>query len=243
MFNDPNLRKSVAGGPDACAQMNGSSRSGAAAPPRFGRLAMCVAVAGALAIGVLGTVAYGVWFNQDQQAYAQAMAGARQALGSGAPANAAVIAKPASVTSSTSVASVASVATTAATTGSTVTAPPTGGDPEAGGRLASWSGEVTRHSGPGLPATFVAEADPAAAPVPPATSSARRSAGVGNPPAQQLVSTRPAKDSRATPQERRATPTSARHKDNPFARLELFFRRVSYRQHGNANQQDIYSHP
>ncbi|EIF34189.1 hypothetical protein BCh11DRAFT_01988 [Burkholderia sp. Ch1-1] len=235
MFNDPDLRNSLAAGSDARARMDGLSLS-AAAPPRFGRLAMCVAVASALAIGVLGTVAYGVWFNQDQQVYAEAMAGARKALGNGAPVNAALIAKPAGVTSSTS-------STSVATTGSTVTASPTGTDPEAGGQWASWSGEVARHSGSRLPAAFVAEAAPAAASAPSATSSARRSAGLGNPPAQQPVSTRPAKDSRATPQERRATPNNARHKDNPFTRLGLFFRRVNYRQHGNANRQDIYSHP
>jgi hypothetical protein len=40
-----------------------------------------MAAAGALAFGVLGTVAYGVWFNHDQQAYAEAIAGVREALG------------------------------------------------------------------------------------------------------------------------------------------------------------------
>lgn len=48
--------------------------------PRFGRLALCTAAAAALACGVLGTVAYSVWFNRDQQAYAEAIATARQAL-------------------------------------------------------------------------------------------------------------------------------------------------------------------
>ncbi|WP_277033843.1 hypothetical protein [Caballeronia mineralivorans] len=52
----------------------------AATPVRFGRLALWVASASALAVGVVGTVAYGVWFNQDQRAYAQAMENARQTL-------------------------------------------------------------------------------------------------------------------------------------------------------------------
>jgi hypothetical protein len=57
------------------------------APPRFGRLAMWAVSATALACGVAGTVAYDVWFNQDQRAYADAMVGARQALSkSAAPA-------------------------------------------------------------------------------------------------------------------------------------------------------------
>jgi hypothetical protein len=51
-----------------------------ASQPRFGRLALCTAAAAALACGVLGTVAYSVWFNRDQQAYAEAIATARQAL-------------------------------------------------------------------------------------------------------------------------------------------------------------------
>jgi len=52
----------------------------AATPVRFGRLALWVASASALAVGVVGTVAYGVWFNQDQRAYAEAMENARQTL-------------------------------------------------------------------------------------------------------------------------------------------------------------------
>lgn len=51
-----------------------------AAPMRFGRLALWIASASGLAVGVIGTVAYGVWFNQDQNTYAQAMARARQTL-------------------------------------------------------------------------------------------------------------------------------------------------------------------
>ncbi len=52
----------------------------AATPVRFGRLALWVASASALAVGVVGTVAYGVWFSQDQRAYAEAMENARQTL-------------------------------------------------------------------------------------------------------------------------------------------------------------------
>jgi len=60
----------------------------ARAPVRFGRLALWVASASALAIGIMGTVAYGVWFNQDQHAYAEAMEHARQTLWLAAPASA-----------------------------------------------------------------------------------------------------------------------------------------------------------
>jgi hypothetical protein len=53
-------------------------------PVRFGRLALWTASASALTIGIMGTVAYGVWFNQDQHAYAEAMEHARQTLWLGA---------------------------------------------------------------------------------------------------------------------------------------------------------------
>jgi hypothetical protein len=55
-------------------------------PIRFGRLALWAASASALSIGVVGTVAYGVWFNQDQHAYAEAMEHARQTLWLAVPA-------------------------------------------------------------------------------------------------------------------------------------------------------------
>ncbi|WP_250513177.1 hypothetical protein [Caballeronia sp. INDeC2] len=59
------------------------------APMRFGRLALWMASATALGIGVLGTVAYGMWFNHDQRVYAEAMASARRTLGIDQPAIAA----------------------------------------------------------------------------------------------------------------------------------------------------------
>jgi hypothetical protein len=58
-------------------------------PLRFGRLALWMASASALGIGVLGTVAYSMWFNHDQRVYAEAMASARQTLGVDQPAIAA----------------------------------------------------------------------------------------------------------------------------------------------------------
>jgi hypothetical protein len=55
----------------------------ASPPARFGRLALWVASASALTVGVLATVAYGVWFDQDQRAYAKAMTVAQQTLSAG----------------------------------------------------------------------------------------------------------------------------------------------------------------
>ncbi len=50
--------------------------------PRAGfvRPALWAASAASLALGVAGTVAYGVWFNHDQRIYANAMESARRAL-------------------------------------------------------------------------------------------------------------------------------------------------------------------
>lgn len=54
--------------------------AGDASPAQFGRLALWVASASALAVGVVGTAAYGIWFNHDQRIYIDALASARQAL-------------------------------------------------------------------------------------------------------------------------------------------------------------------
>lgn len=243
MYNDADSPKSVLDGQDAGGHASGLSNS--ATPLRFGRLAMCVAAASALVIGVMGTVAYSVWFNHDQQAYAEAMAGARRALGNGASANAAVMAKTASIT----VAPAAAVPATppqplhaSATSGATVAGSPALADQEGGGKFASWSGQVkARAAQPAVVANAASGTSASAAPPP--TTSARRPANANAAPTQQVAASRPAKDGRATPQERRAAPENARHKNSLFARMGLFFRRVSYRQHGNTNRQDIYSHP
>ncbi|WP_233854688.1 hypothetical protein [Paraburkholderia sp. HD33-4] len=79
--DDTDLRHSATDSRSPGFEPDGQDESGAP-PPRFGRLALCLAAAGALTFGVMGTVAYGVWFNQDQQTYADAIAGARLALGS-----------------------------------------------------------------------------------------------------------------------------------------------------------------
>ncbi|MGF6720769.1 hypothetical protein P3T43_000110 [Paraburkholderia sp. GAS41] len=55
-------------------------------PARFGRLALWIASASALTVGVMATLAYGVWFDQDQRAYVKAMTVAQQTLSSGVAA-------------------------------------------------------------------------------------------------------------------------------------------------------------
>ncbi|MFM0596236.1 hypothetical protein [Paraburkholderia dilworthii] len=251
----------------------------AVAPPRFGRLAMGVATAGALALGVMGTLAYGVWFNHDQQAYAEAIAGARQALGASAAvrvggavgragrgtanattANAATenatTANATTANATTENAAIAAPATAAAPTPTSVapTAAETSSEAqsEQGGRLASWSGQVARPSMPdpelarATNTTNTTDATPTASPSSSTLTASRRSTAAVDSPTQQLIAARPAKDPRSA--DARAASPSGRHAANTrrpslFARMGQFFHRVSYRQHGNASQQDIYSHP
>ncbi|MDE1008496.1 MAG: hypothetical protein OSB38_22760 [Paraburkholderia fungorum] len=235
MSNDTDLPKSAMERPDTGFDAGSGSGPSAAAPPvRFGRLALCVATASALAVGVVGTVAYGVWFNHDQQRYADAIAEARQALGAvGSTAVRQAIAEsitpPGPATAPARTAAAAPVMDEAG---------------EAGEKQASWSGPVTRPSAPAqapmVTQTAVADATPATV----STPAVLHTASSSNPPAQQPGVGRSGRDARLAQSDRRSAPTAnARHKSSLFARMGSFFRRVSYRQHGTGSQQDIYSHP
>lgn len=260
MFDDTELPKSVVDGPDAGFDA-GSPPSATPPPVRFGRLALCVAAASALTLGVVGTIAYGVWFNHDQQAYAAAMTGARQALGTAAsgavgpvsaksttaPRPATRVAAPRSgVVAATGATGTQATARTPVTTGAqSVAAVPASSstrEDEEGGKQASWSGPVMRPATPVSRQSSLADATPAASES--SVSPGRRAAPPSNASAQQLATGRPGRDAHLAQQDRR--PSSAvnpKHKGNLFARVSSFFRRVSYRQHGHGNRQDIYSHP
>lgn len=124
MANDTDLPQSELDGPDPGFVEADGLHGTSASPPRFGRLALFVAAAGALAFGVLGTVAYGVWFNHDQQAYAEAMTGARQALGVPAAASGSAAASMAAKSAASAGPAVpAAVPRTAATTVAMAPAP------------------------------------------------------------------------------------------------------------------------
>ncbi|MBN3806413.1 hypothetical protein GXB81_25655 [Paraburkholderia sp. Ac-20336] len=243
--HDPiRVRDSATDDPHSDFDLDGSYRTDVV-PRRFSRLALCVAAAVALTFGVLGTIAYGVWFDQDQQVYAQAIAGARAALGSPKPGGAAA------ATATVSVAHEAEASRTqpAASVDTREAANEHGNDP--GG----WSGQIRQSPPPvagAAPAAQLAgtlsdsvadaSADP---PVATATSSAPstplRAAKAADSTAQP-ASGRASKETRLAQQGRHAS-SNAKHKDGLFARVGSFFRRVSYRQHGNGRQQDIYSHP
>ncbi|CAB3787747.1 hypothetical protein LMG28614_02562 [Paraburkholderia ultramafica] len=294
MANDTDLPQSEPDGPDPGSVEADGLYETNASPPRFGRLVLCVSAAGALAFGVVGTVAYGVWFNHDQQAYAEAMTGARQALGVPAAASGAAAASmaaksaastrppvPAAAPRTAATTTAPAPAPAPATTGTVVTAAPANAAPaprvaaatsstppttapisaqatstpstaqtalesdgEEGSKQAVWSGPVAQVPAASAQATL-ADATPAAsATAAPSLRSSRRATNPADPAAQQSAAGRAGKDARLAPQERRASAANARHKNSLFARMGLFFRRVSYRQHDNGRQQqDIYSHP
>ncbi|MFM0340032.1 hypothetical protein [Paraburkholderia fungorum] len=237
MLNDTDLPGTAAGGPSTGFDANYHPVL-AAPPARFGRLALCVAAAGALAFGVMATVAYGVWFNHDQRAYAEAMASARQALGVTA------LAAPALRASSTPTPTPTPTAVPSTAAAPNATAATTG---EEGGELASWSGQVMRSQrSPSGPTQTQAPTQAAVAGTAPASSvhAARGVASSPDAPTQQPVATgRAGKDGRAAPQDRHLRPASAKPKGGLLARMSLFFRRVNYRQHGTGRQQDPYAHP
>lgn len=269
MFNDTDLPKSSEENLDT--GFDAEAEPSAAAPPvRFGRLALCVATASALAFGVVGTVAYGIWFNHDQQAYADAMAGARQALGTAAsaavspasaksmtPSGAAIFAAapqsaPPAAAKRTASGMQAPVATPPVTTG--MQAVP-GGPANAQMQAAAAASDrddgeegskQASWSGPvtRLPAPAASQTSVAGAT--PAAAPAPSVASVQRAPrpSQQVASGRSGKDARLAQQDRRSSSTAnSRHKDSLFARVSSFFRRVSYRQHGTGSQQTTYSHP
>lgn len=265
--------------------------------PGFGRLALCMAAAGALAFGVFATVAYGVWFNHDQQRYGEAIASARQALGMPVSASAAAsgaaagrLVQPVALMEPASSAAVAGIPSTntittapavstpaiagavgsaalaasivAPTSNAPATITPTGSqtiatppstseaslvsDGEEGSKQAVWSGQVARAPAEAAPRTALVTATAATAPTPPTPSprSTRRTASSPDLTAQQSAAGRTGKDARPAQPERRASLANAQHKNSLFARMGLFFRRVSYRQHDTGRQQqDIYSHP
>jgi hypothetical protein len=220
-------------------------------PPRFGRLALCLAAAGALTFGVMGTVAYGVWFNQDQQTYADAIAGARQALGASASAGVPTVAVAHAPEEAAAPFATPSAARPTPPAVALEAAGANGGFEDT--NPAVWSGQIHPSTPePNLTAALTDTPDDASADM-----SADMSA---NPPTAPIVPTPPpgytrhvasstarpaagrdAKETRLAQQERRA---SSQQKDGLFARIGQFFRRVSYRQHDNGRQQqNPYSHP
>jgi hypothetical protein len=87
---------------------------------RFGRVTLWVASASAIAVGVVGTGAYGVWFNHDQRGYVEAMASPQHAPEIAAPAAATAAAPAAAPTTQTALSAQVPVSPASATRVTTV---------------------------------------------------------------------------------------------------------------------------
>ncbi|MGF6770825.1 hypothetical protein P3T18_003304 [Paraburkholderia sp. GAS199] len=221
----------------------GAQNDAAFASRRFGRLALCFAATGALAFGVIGTVAYGVWFNHDQRAYAEAMSNARLALAATPPVASSgqttlAFTRPAPAAS-------ANYAMVPTSTGKPVAAgvdASTSTDNERGQPHASWTGEVTRSAASHAQTTDAAPASNVDHDADRANQPLRRANRSADSTTQQAQGGRNRQDARLGAQNSRAQTATQRRKGSLFARVGSFFRRANYRQHGNESQQDIYSH-
>lgn len=140
MLHDNHLPQSEVGGTVADSTGDGP-RDASALAPRFSRLALCVTAVGALTLGVVGTVAYGVWFNHDQQAYVEAIANARQSLGMPVAADSLPVAQL--VSSGSAISTVPAATVAPVTTGATLAASATSAT---GSTLASADGGAQEQS-------------------------------------------------------------------------------------------------
>jgi hypothetical protein len=186
---------------------------GSAAPPaRFGRLALWAASTSALTLGVAATLAYGVWFDQDQRTYAKAMAVAQQTVSAG----------------------VAVVPEQPTLSAGPATAPAPQSAWSGHVALAAPPAEP--------PATLAEAADadpgPSASPPQPESTGVAPRASVAPPSS----TAQPATVSCSEKQTRHRAAPRVKPNSGLFARMGSFFHRVSYRQRGNGSQRDIYAH-
>ena len=209
---------------------------GYASPPaRFGRLALWAASASALTVGVAATVAYGVWFDQDQRAYTRAMATAYQTLVTGVAVTATVTAAPPQQRLSAAAAFVPDpplVSTTAAAAAPVQT-------------QTTWSGQVSAAVPPADSQTALADADeteltPSALPAQPDSSGTPSSYAL----APHVSMARSTTASGGVKQIRHRPAPRVKPNTGLLARMESYFHRVNDRQHGNGSQQDqdLYAH-
>lgn len=211
-------------------------------PARFGRLALWAASASALTVGVAATVAYGVWFDQDQRAYTRAMATAQQALSTRVAATvpATLTAAPPEQMLSAAAAFVPDppLSATPTTAMTTTTAAPVQ-------TPTTWSGRVGAAAPSADSQTTLADADetappPSALPAQPDSSDTPSSDAL----APHASSARPTMTSGSVKQIRHRPLVRAKPNTGLLARMESYFHRGNYRQHGNGSQQDqdLYAH-
>ena len=225
-------------GQDLSQRLDPDLDPGYALPPaRFGRLALWAASASALTVGVAATVAYGVWFDQDQRVYMRAMATAQQTLSTGLAGAAA----PAQQTQQTLSAAVAFVPDPPPLSTTGAAAAPA----QQTTQQTTWSGQVASAASLADPQTILADAAEAertapASPAQPDSSGMASSDAL----APHAGSARPATMNCGAKQVRHRTAPRVKPAPGLFARMESYFHRVNYRQHGNGSQQDqdLYAH-
>jgi hypothetical protein len=259
--------------------LDDEAEPGFAPPPaRFGRLALWIASTSALTVGVLATVAYGVWFDQDQRAYAKAMAAAQQTLSSGVgvvstqqtlsagtasvPAQqalsvgAAVVPEQQTLSTGAAVVPVQQALSTGeaivpvqqalSTSAAAVPEQLTLSASEAAvpRQQTAWSGHVAPAPPPSAPPTATADAAAAAdlsTPTPPAQSDSTDPAQSESFAPHSSIG-QPVMASHGVKQDRHRPGPRPKPNNGLFTRMHSLFHRVSYRQHGNGSQRDLYAH-
>ncbi|MDR5779500.1 hypothetical protein QCE63_08670 [Caballeronia sp. LZ065] len=232
--NDPSVTNLPAPEPDF-----GDEPSPVRAPLRFGRLALWMASASALGIGVLGTVGYGMWFNHDQRVYAEAMASARKTLSIEQPVIAAQT-QSAGVVEAPGTAPAVYVGNTSGDTSADVTATPldtASPSMDAPTTVAADDDHGRDAAGTAELATATALAATPQTSVPAQTAAATRR---GNGPAVQ-TSNRAVPSAQANPARRHSA--HAKPEGGLIARVGAFFHRVSYRHNVPTRQREEYSRP
>jgi hypothetical protein len=199
-------------------------------PMRFGRLALWMASASALGIGVLGTVAYSMWFTHDQRVYAEAMSSARNTLGIEQPAVSAAaqtqsagVVEPAAIAPNTlPVNNAASVDTTQLADNA----------PSSDIADSATSGGTDVAGTAGLAAVSAAAA--AKAQGSDVSRKAATRAGRSNPPQTYQTAQVP---------RRHVARNTGKAEPGLFARMGAFFHRVSYQRNVPSHQREEYSRP
>lgn len=204
-------------------------------PLRFGRLALWMASASALAVGVLGTVAYSMWFTHDQRVYAEAMSSARKTLGIDQPLLAAAPAQtqpqPETQTQATGAVERLSSVPSGVPYYSSVDSDDRADTAGTAGLAAISAAAAAQdvNTPPSTPSTL-AQQRPGKAPL---TTANRPNRAASTQTAQQNQSTQAA----------RRHASRARSDSGLFARVGAFFHRVSYRRNATTGQREEYSRP
>lgn len=182
---------------------------------RYSWLQLCVISSVGLAVGVIGTAAYMLWFSHDQQAYAEAVQTARHPQAVSTPTT---VVRNDAVTGRITPAAPKPGASMNGTNGTSVTNLTNGSD----------NGDVA----------LVATQSPAMT----TTTDDAQKAACAAPAASAAAPARVDRNKLVAGTNRRAPPR-VKQKETLIARLGSMLRPVGYHNRGTGNNQDPYSHP